>query len=281
MRKLPLLIVTLITFFSSPLRADVVVLLHGFMGSPSSYEKSGINNLLESAGWGRAGIIIPDMGEALSGRNPDAENVAYLVDLPWMLPLRDQAQYFGLAMDRIITERPNEPITLVGHSVGGVVERYWLVTSGGPNVTKLITIASPHSGTQRATDALRLTNPVIYPVDQVRNFFGGDIYNTVRRSRALIKDLTPPQKSRRGNALTWLNTQPHPNIKYISIVREDRFGLDRDWLVSADSQDMNFVPALAGRSETMAVPAGHDLTLGDGKMIAALLLDEAQQIPQP
>jgi len=83
---------------STPTRADVVVLLHGYMGSPDSFEKSGVNAVLESAGWGRGGIIVPDIGEFYPGPQPDAKNVAYLVDLPWMLPLREQSEFFALAI---------------------------------------------------------------------------------------------------------------------------------------------------------------------------------------
>ena len=40
--------------------ADVLVLIHGYMGSPDSWEKTGINNLLENYGWQRGGLILPD-----------------------------------------------------------------------------------------------------------------------------------------------------------------------------------------------------------------------------
>ncbi len=256
--------------------AKVVVLIHGYMGSPESWEDSGINTELSRAGWSRGGIVIPDTNEFFGGPGAESKNVAYSVDLPWMRPLDVQVAELDHAIAMIKRKRPNEVLTLVGHSVGGVVARMWLVIYGADQVDRLITIASPHAGTTRAVDALRLTNPTFYPVDQVRNFFGGELYNTVRRSRELVKDLTPPD---RGNALGWLNTQPHPKIEYISIVREDAFGLDRDWIVSANSQDLTRIPELKNHAKTLAVSTGHVLERRDGVLLTDLLAEPARKKP--
>jgi len=260
--------------------ADVLVLIHGYMGSPNSWENSRINDLLERKGWQRGGLIIPDTREFFpdpvhrlsSGR---AKNISYVVDMPWMRPLDEQADYLEIAMQRVFTMRPNEDITLIGHSAGALAARLWLVQYYNPAVKRLISIAAPNLGTVRAIDALELTDPIFGPLDAVRNMFGGKIYNTVRHSRDLVYDFTPPSRSN-PNVLYWLNQQHHPDIEYISVVREDRRGYDKDWLITADSQDLNNVPALRGKAVSYIVSQDHSLNREDGHLLASILAKPAR-----
>ena len=137
---------------------------------------------------------------------------------------------------------------------------------------RLVSIAAPNLGTTRAIDALELTDPIFAPIDAVRNMFGGKLYNTVRRSRDLIYDFTPPSRHN-PTVLYWLNQQAHPDIEYVSVVREDRRGYDKDWLVSADSQDLNNVRALRGKSKTYIVSQDHPLSREDGHLLVTILTE--------
>ena len=65
--------------------------------------------------------------------------------------------------------------------------------------------------------------------------------------------------------------QPHPDIEYIGIVRGHELTLWGDWLVPAISQDLNNVPALAGRAILLTVPAGHELVPLDGVTLVGIL----------
>lgn len=252
--------------------ADVLVLIHGYMGSPNSWEQSHVNDILSADDWKRGGIIVPDTRQFHTGRtsSPKAEKVSYMVDMPWTRPLDEQTGYLKVAMDQIIKRRPGEDITLVGHSAGALVARLWLVQHYDPAVVRLVSIAAPNLGTSRAIDALDLTDPTFAPFDAVRNMFGGKLYNTVRHSRELVYDFTPPSK-RNPNILFWLNQQAHPDIEYIAIVREDRRGKDKDWLISANSQDLNNVSTLRGRVKTYIVPERHPLNYKDGVLLVSLL----------
>ena len=259
--------------------ADVLVLIHGYMGSPNSWEKSRINNVLERNGWQRGGLIIPDTREyfpdPINKLSSDrAKNITYVIDMPWMRPLEEQADYLDIAMQRVFKMRPDEDVTLVGHSAGALVARIWLVQHYQPSVIRLISIAAPNLGTPRAIDALELTDPIIGPLDAVRSMFGGKLYNTVRHSRNLVYDFTPPSRSN-PNILYWLNQQPHPDIEYISVVREDRRGHDKDWLITANSQDLNNVPALHGRAKSYIVSQDHPLNREDGHLLAAILAEKS------
>jgi len=255
--------------------AEVLVLIHGYMGSPMSWEDSRVNDILDRNGWPRGGVIVPDTRKFYaappSRRNVGkSKNISYVIDMPWMRPLDEQANYIDIAMTQIRKMRPDEDITLVGHSAGALAARLWLVQKNPPEVKRMISIAAPNLGTQRAIDALKLTNPKFGPLDAVRNMFGGKLYNTVRHSRELVYDFTPPSE-RNPNILYWLNQQPHPDIEYISIVREDRRGKDQDWLISADSQDLNNVPVLRGKSKTYIVPQKHPLNPEDGYLLTSVL----------
>jgi triacylglycerol lipase len=272
--------VFLLTGLLNCANAEVLVLIHGYMGSPDSWEKTGINKLLEDKGWQRGGLIIPDTREyfpdPLHRLSSDrADNISYVIDMPWMRPLDEQADYLEIAMQRVFKMRPDENISLIGHSAGALTARLWLVQYHQPSVVRLVSIAAPNLGTPRAIDALELTDPVFGPVDAVRNMFGGKLYNTVRHSRDLVYDFTPPSQ-RNPNVLYWLNQQAHPDIQYVSVVREDRRGNDKDWLVSADSQDLNNVPVLRGRSKTFIVSQDHPLSREDGHLLATIL---AQKTP--
>ncbi len=261
--------------FSPIVSADVLVLIHGYMGSPNSWESSHINDILDTEGWKRGGVIVPDTrnfypDRRLAGNKKQPKNITYVIDMPWMRPLQEQSDYLKVAMDQVLKMRPDEKITLVGHSAGALAARLWLVRYYNPAVVRMVSIAAPNLGTPRAYDALDLTDPIFPPLDAVRNMFGGKLYNTVRGSRELVYDFTPPSE-RNPNILYWLNQQAHPKIEYISIVREDRRGRDKDWLISANSQDMNNVPALHGKVKTYIVPQRHPLNFEDGVLLATLL----------
>jgi pimeloyl-ACP methyl ester carboxylesterase len=250
-------------------RADVLVLVHGYLGDASSWDRSGITNILQQHGWARAGIftagpagvqMIPAPGQQ-SARN------FYSVDLPSEAPILIQVYQLNEILASIERTHAGEPVTLVGHSAGGVVARAALVRGGARNVNALITIASPHLGTDRAEDALDATD-IPFPISLVTDFIGGESYDTAMRSRSLYVDLVRPLP---GSLLYWLNVQPHPDIEYFSVVRAD-FG-PGDYIVPAYSQDMNNVPALHGRSSLVTIPVHHGLEPLDGAVIVNLLAE--------
>ena len=269
MRYILSIFVLLTTFNSTSLRADVLVLVHGYLASASSWEQSGINALLDNQGWKRGGVFTsglygPQLFEADS---KDADNTVYVVDLPSEAPVIVQSDLFLGMLNTIRQRQPDEPLIIVGHSAGGVVARMSLIRGGAENVTALVTIASPHVGTTRAEQALDATDES-GPFGVVKNMFGGSGYDTLKRSRGLLFDLTRPYP---GNMLYWLNGQKHPDIKYVSVVRLNPVGLAGDDLVPGFSQDMNNVPVLKGQSSVVTTPVGHTLVPQDASTILSVL----------
>jgi pimeloyl-ACP methyl ester carboxylesterase len=254
-----------------PLRADVLVLVHGYLGGAWSWDESGISIALQQQGWERAGVYTagPAGIQLIPAAGMQAERKFYAVDLPSEAPILVQVYQFQGILDAIREVHANEPVILVGHSAGGVVARTALVRGSNARVKALITIASPHLGTSRAEQALDATD-IPFPFSLVADFFGGDTYYTAMRSRSLYVDLVRPAP---GTLLFWLNSLQHPDIQYISIVRGQTEAGWGDYIVPAYSQDMNNIPQLRGRSSVITVPMHHGLAAIDGSIIVKALND--------
>ena len=250
--------------------ASVMVLVHGYLGDGQSFHRAGVVDALSAAGWHYGGEwrYAADGRVRLANDNGTGERTIYTVTLPATAPLALQADWLT-AMRRAAEKRhPDEPITLVGHSAGGVVGRLALVRGGQGSVEHLITIASPHLGTERALQALQATNSggMFGPFRQIltRQALGGSNYDALRQSQAVLVDLAPPHQ---GNLLGWLNVQQHPEITYDAVVRNTGFRMGGDILIPAWSQDLNQVPALRGRATVIASPLDHGLDAADAAVI--------------
>ncbi len=274
------LVFLFISIASVNAKADVLVLVHGYLASADSWEVTGINTLLDANGWKRGGLIssAPAMiAPVLVGPGKDAENKVYAVDLPAEAPIIVQTDQFLAMLATIQALHPDEDLVIVGHSAGGIVARTALVRNNIQHVKALITIASPHVGTTLANRALKATDESGF-FGGLKSFFGGSGYHTLRRSRGLLFDLAHPYP---GSLLYWLNAQPHPDIKYVSVVRLDPVGFAGDELVPGYSQDMNNVPPLHGKSSVIITPAGHNLVAEDGVTLLQILNELYATEPEP
>ncbi|MDH3979717.1 MAG: alpha/beta fold hydrolase [Gammaproteobacteria bacterium] len=271
MKRVLLSVLLLAGLLSHAARADVVVLVHGYLGGAGSWDYSGVTTTLQQHGWQRAGVYAagPSGVQFIPARGAQTAQKYYAVDLPSEAPILVQVYQLHEILATIARTHSGEPVVLVGHSAGGVVARAALVRGDVHNVKALITIASPHLGTDRAEQALDVTD-IPFPLSVVTDLLGGDTYDTAMRSRSLYIDLIRPQP---GSLLYWLNAQPHPNIEYFSIVRGQTASGRGDYIVPAYSQDMNNVPALRGRSSLITVPVRHGLEPVDGGILVNLLAD--------
>ena len=257
--------------FALSARADVLVLIHGYLGGAYSWEESGVIAVLQQHDWQRAGVYVagPAGVQLIPAAGVQAKRKIYAVDLPSEAPVLVQVYQLHEILNAIGQTHADEPVILVGHSAGGVVARAALVRGHYDNVKALITIASPHLGTVRAEQALDATD-IPFPISVMTDFFAGETYDIAMRSRSLYVDLVRP---RPGTLLYWLNGQPHPDIEYFSIVRGVSELGGGDYIVPTYSQDMNNIPALHGRSSLVNIPAHHGLEPVDGSVIVNLLSD--------
>lgn len=251
---------------SGTARADTVVLVQGYLGSAGSWRVSGIVPILHQRGWTDAGhLYLGPAGRIVSTLPaPKSANRLYTLDLPTEAPVALQAQVLSANVAEIAHRHPGEKIVVAAHSAGGVVARYEMVTNPNTQIATLITIASPHLGTSTAEVGSMIGNS---PLSWVAPFFGA---NTINRSQILYRDLW---RDGPYTMLGWLNRQPHPKARYVSVIRtaDVRAPYAGDSVVAGWSQDMNNVPALAGQAERFVSPGDHGLRTDDGLLIADLL----------
>ena len=277
MKSFRLALVILVLTTLPVARADVLVLVHGYLGTANSWAESGVIERLMHRGYRPVGNYAYGPAGVLFRPAPEIETdrPIYTVNLPSQAPVIVQADWLAAYLRDIRERHPDTPIHVAAHSAGGVVARMTLVRHGRLGVDHLITIATPHSGTGRAVQALQATDDsgMFGFVRRwvVRRATGDAAYATLQQSRGVLVDLAPPAP---GNLLFWLNQQPHPPIRYTSIMRIGTFTMPGDQIVPPLSQDLNRAPALAGRVETYSMAQGHLLTPQDGDLIGNLLAQQ-------
>lgn len=245
--------------------AEAMVLVQGYLGDGDAWRRSGVTRALLEAGWVDGGLLVNGpQGIRRRGGSPlPAPRRFYTVAIDTEAPLLVQERQFAPYISEIRTRHPGESLYLVGHSAGGVLARLYLVQHPGVPISALVTIASPHLGTASAEAGLLAGQG---PLGWMAPLFGAEDLN---RSQGLYYDLAREQS---GNLLYWLNRQPHPATRYISVVRREGgfFGLG-DLVVPPWSQDMNNVAALRGRVVTLTVDGPHNLMPSDGLLLLDIL----------
>lgn len=246
--------------------ADTLVLVQGYLGSAGSWRASGIAPMLHARGWQDAGhlLIAPDGRVQPVVAAPASRDRLYTLDLPTEAPIPVQAAFLAQNLMHVAARHPEEKLIVAAHSAGGVVARFAAVADPRVRIDTLVTIASPHLGTATAELGSFIGNS---PLAWFAPFFGA---GTINRSQVLYRDLW---RERPDTLLGWLNRQPHPKARYVSVIRsvDPRGPLAGDSVVAGWSQDMNAAPALTGRSERFVSPGDHGLRTSDGLLIADIL----------
>lgn len=269
MKSFRLLALMLLLILPLSAQARIVVLVHGYLSDGRTWEENGITAVLAAYGWQYAGQLIG--GGIVRQPQQLASNRLYVSNLPFTAPLMWQSRLLQGQLNMLSTAYPNESITLVGHSAGGVVARLALVNHGAGQVDHLVTIAAPHLGTPLTYKGLDITDNH-GPFEIVKEVAGGETYKVAKLSRGLYHDLQPP---RPGSLLYWLNAQAHPDIRYTSVIRDAIPGVVADDVVPTFSQDMNQIPALQGRVSLWRTPAPHYLRQQDAVLLFQILNNKA------
>jgi pimeloyl-ACP methyl ester carboxylesterase len=244
--------------------AQTIVMIPGFQGQGMDWRFNQVTPMLQANGWVDGGNYTLTTsgvaGGAQLSTRPD--NVFVTLNLPTTAGIATQAAMLNEYL-KVIYQQRGEPLTLVGHSAGGVVARHWLVTSPQVPVETLVTIASPHVGTPMA----QLTRLLLSNTDilNLANKFG---FGHLKDAKSLFADLREEQP---GNYMYWLNHQPHPAIRYAAIVRSSDNPESVDFIVPEYSQDMNNTYALSGRAERWNSRDAHFLSANDGYLLATIM----------
>jgi pimeloyl-ACP methyl ester carboxylesterase len=213
--------------------ADVVVLLHGYESNSSVWLNTGIH-------------------QTLSQKFTNQHKV-YSIPLPSTAPLVYQAKVLSSQL-QLIKAKHDEPIIMVGHSTGGVVARLLLTSENNLDIKGLISISSPHLGSNMAF--------ISNIISGAMPFLGElPMFDTLSESKVLYGNIR-----RRSPLLRQLNVLSHANVCYVSIIRSKSFM--SDMISTQHSQNMNNVPALRGRSFVIPSHSSHGLRPYDSVSIA-------------
>ena len=241
--------------------ADTLVMVQGYLADGHDWRASGVARPLLDRGWADGGqlLLLPESVRS-DLAEPTGEKRFYTVVLPSEAPLMRQLAFLERYMEFVIERHGKEDLFIAGHSAGGVLARLYMVRNPQAGVDGLVTIASPHLGSEMA----ELGNAIgDSPLAWITPLIG---LGTINRSQGLYYDLNRPFP---GTLLGWLNAQPHPKTRYLSVIREAGLPFAAgDGLVSSWSQDLNQVPALRGRAEVVPSAGGHALRIEDGVVIA-------------
>lgn len=260
-------------FFALPLKADVIVLVHGWYSNPDTWLASGIVHQLQSQGWQDAGVVAATPSGIWHrtdlGGGP---NKVYRASLPSEAPLQVQAGQLLAELRFIAEQNSNQRLILVGHSAGGLVARLALLNPAAPRIDVFITISTPNLGTTRALEGLDIAHgkPFFCPgpgVDFIKEMVGGDQYRYLRASTGVLVDLVPAEP---GSLVDWMNHQSYPPIDFHAIVKVLP-GSDGDDVVPAFSQDLGRVPALQGKVQLHVLRGPHTLVPTDGQLLAQIV----------
>lgn len=255
-----LILFSLLAFNAS---ADKLVFVQGYLGQSSNWEVSGIINQLKKHDWKQGGAYYYNQkGLGFRPAKKLTENQFFTIDIPTEASIRDQSYFLSSYLKHLRSTFPKERIILVGHSAGGVLARLVMVKNPQLNISLLITIASPHLGSDLA---------------ELANLFGQTPFaiftpligaETINRSQELYADLLPEQP---GRFLYELNRQPHPKAQYVSIIRNPNSPDGGDLVVPAYSHDLKNVFALKNKATSYTVDGGHSLNPEDGLLIYDIL----------
>lgn len=243
--------------------AETMVLVPGFQAQGMDWRFLKVTPALQANGWVDGGNFMMTRDGILNTvRLPKRpEHVFYTINLPTTANVGNQAGVLNQYLHAIYQHR-QEPLTLVGHSAGGIVARHWLVTANSVPVKTLVTIASPHLGTPMAELSRLFSNMEIINLMET---FG---FGRIKDAKGLFSDL---REEKPNTYLYWLNHQPHPAIRYVAIVRDSETPESVDLIVPKHSQDMNNIYVLHGRAERWNSDDGHFLTARDGAMLVQIM----------
>jgi len=261
-----------------------IVLIHGLGGNAEGWVGAGLVDFFSQAGlcYGGALSARADGGVEISApRCPISQSslFTFQVSDPWSsLDLWSQELTVVLPEVRRGTGAPQ--VVLVGFSAGGLAARQYLV--GHPTnhgVAELVTVASPHGGSELALFAQvakfvdNLEGPLRTTAEDILVEFERVLGE--RLSSPLVAELMPPSED---NYLARLNRAPHPtDLEYSCIVsagtpgalspRRLRTGLAR--LRSGDRDLSVLGQLLTYGMRLLAIGGGNDSASGDGAALLA------------
>jgi pimeloyl-ACP methyl ester carboxylesterase len=142
-------------------------------------------------------------------------------DYDWRRDLQELGTQLATRIDAQLAAQPDTAVSLVGHSMGGLVGRTALLTAAGARVQRLVTLGAPHDGSFAPVQALRGVYPLVRRIAQL---------DPVRSAETLARDVFAtfhslyqmlPRPSTGPDLLdprNWPRTGPQPNATLLARV---------------------------------------------------------------
>ncbi len=142
-------------------------------------------------------------------------------DYDWRRDLQELGTLLATRIEAQAAAQPDTLISLVGHSMGGLVGRTALLNAAGASVQRLVTIGAPHDGSFAPVQALRGVYPLVRRIaqlDPVRSAetLARDVFATFHSLYQMLPrphagtDLLDPRN--------WPRTGPQPNATLLARV---------------------------------------------------------------
>ncbi len=217
-----------------------ILLIHGLGSSSDIWTDRELVRYFEDRGLTYGGVLKRrsdgDMSVVRSGKSGSADFFAIEIS-DKDASLRLWARDVDAAIDAILRATGAPRVVLVGHSAGGVAARLHVVDQGeGHRTARLVTIASPHRGSELATIALlpRQLEELAATTEGVLGTGYAALASTARTllsnigpidlEAPLLRDLAPEEYS---DLLRDLNQRSHPtSLDYACVVTIGRQEID-------------------------------------------------------
>jgi pimeloyl-ACP methyl ester carboxylesterase len=142
-------------------------------------------------------------------------------DYDWRRDLQELGNQLAARIDAQFASQPDIAISLVGHSMGGLVGRAALLTAAGTRVQALVTLGAPHDGSFAPVQALRGVYPLVRRIAQLdplrsAETLARDVFATFHSLYQMLprphtgSDLLDPRN--------WPRTGPQPNATLLARV---------------------------------------------------------------
>jgi triacylglycerol esterase/lipase EstA (alpha/beta hydrolase family) len=183
------------------------VLVRGSGSHPDGVDQRRAGPVLLVPGYGGSTASLQVLADALRNEGRDV----VLVELPGdgRGDLRDQARQVQAAADAAVA-RGAPSVDLVGYSAGGVVVRLWAAQGGVAVARRIVTLGSPHHGTQVAATGATLA-PEACPTACRQLVPGSDLLESLEETpdgpvwtsvwTAQDETVTPPETARLSGAV--------------------------------------------------------------------------------
>lgn len=138
---------------------------------------------------------------------------------------RDISESGAVLARQLATEAARE-VSLIGHSMGGLVARIAMRSTSGPRIQRLITLGAPHGGSYAPVQAVRGVYPLVRRLAQIDKLHSAEALarNVFSSFHSLYQMLPLDAKPDLIDPRNWPSSGPQPNATLLDRVTMLRLG---------------------------------------------------------